>query len=72
MIHDAYRFLIPILLLGILSAVLGWIFLAILFVVLALFIAFFYGGVGVISLVNTADIGGADFNHNDGVKGMGM
>jgi phosphatidylserine decarboxylase len=41
-IHDAYRFLIPILLLGILSAVLGWIFLAILFVVLALFIAFFF------------------------------
>jgi phosphatidylserine decarboxylase len=42
MIRDAYRFLIPTLLLGILSVVLNFIYAAILFFILSLFITFFF------------------------------
>lgn len=42
MIRDAYRFLIPVAVLGVLFAVFGEIFIAVLCLVLALFIAFFF------------------------------
>lgn len=42
MIRDAYRFLIPVVVLGILFAAFGEIFIAVLCFVLALFIAFFF------------------------------
>jgi phosphatidylserine decarboxylase len=42
MVNDAFRFIIPVLALGILFAFLGFFFLAFLFLALAIFISFFF------------------------------
>ena len=42
MVRDAYRFLLPAIILGILSAVFDFFYVAVLFFILALFIAFFF------------------------------
>jgi phosphatidylserine decarboxylase len=42
MVKDAYRFIIPLLALGILSAGLGYFYAAVLFIALTLFVAYFF------------------------------
>jgi phosphatidylserine decarboxylase len=42
MVTDAYRFIIPLLALGILSAGLGYFYAAVLFIALTLFVAYFF------------------------------